>query len=156
MRFARDLVPSVLDLEFRPRAKQLFRIAVVAVHVLFTYLLLTPDPYATSDVFEALRDVEIEGFVIHCGVYVGLSVLLLLCVFGSRAELCAITYLSLHAFVTESIQAFVPGRTCDPWDTLANTLGIAIGLLAYHLLIGLPARAASFLREPEACAFDEA
>lgn len=42
---------------------------------------------------------------------------------------------ALYGLFDELHQAFVPGRTADPWDWLADTLGAAVGTLAYLLAV---------------------
>ncbi len=41
---------------------------------------------------------------------------------------------ALYGLSDEIHQGFVPGRTADPWDWLADTLGAAFGAGAYLLL----------------------
>ena len=40
----------------------------------------------------------------------------------------------LYACLDEFTQQFIPGRTCDVWDVLADAGGIAIGLAIYWTL----------------------
>ncbi|MFN9971135.1 MAG: VanZ family protein [Phycisphaerae bacterium] len=39
-----------------------------------------------------------------------------------------VVLLGSHAVLTECLQAFVPGRTCDPNDALANFAGILLSV----------------------------
>jgi VanZ family protein len=37
-------------------------------------------------------------------------------------------------------QSFIPGRSPDPWDAAVDALGIALGILLYWLISGMPKR----------------
>lgn len=100
-----------------------------------TWALLSPDPY------RALRRLPITplaacgDFVQHLIVF---AVLTGGCVAtalrsGSTTAVCS-TLLIVYAVATESLQSLVPGRTPDPWDLMANTLGIGLGLAVVHVL----------------------
>ncbi len=47
-----------------------------------------------------------------------------------KATLLAILIASLYGVSDEIHQYFVPGRFCDPWDWVVDTLGAALGALS--------------------------
>lgn len=47
---------------------------------------------------------------------------------------------SFYGMTDEIHQYFVPGRSADPWDWLADTVGVMLGVLAYHAFIHVSAR----------------
>ena len=74
--------------------------------------------------------------VYHCGAFMGLSFLLCWAIPSSRFSLGKILILTasialVYAVLDEWTQQFIPGRTCDIWDVAADSVGVALGLLAY-------------------------
>jgi VanZ family protein len=49
---------------------------------------------------------------------------------------------ALYGLSDEIHQYFVPGRSADPWDWLADTIGAMLGVIAYHGLLHLQSRRA--------------
>jgi VanZ family protein len=47
---------------------------------------------------------------------------------------------AVYGFTDELHQSFVPSRTADPWDWLADTLGALLGVAAYGVLLPLWSR----------------
>lgn len=80
-----------------------------------------------------LPDVDNSDKMLHFAAYAGLGVLL---AYGGapaavgRLPLIAIG--SLYGASDEVHQSFVPGRTPDPADWVADTLGAVAGVLAAH------------------------
>jgi VanZ family protein len=80
-----------------------------------------------------LPDVDNSDKMLHFAAYAGLGVLL---AYGGapaavgRLPLIAIG--SLYGASDEVHQSFVPGRTPDPADWVADTLGAIAGVLAAH------------------------
>lgn len=116
-------------------------IAAAAIGV-FTWLLLIPDPYAASRAFEPIRQANISGYLIHPCVYFLMTTLTLVNVttehrnpnkpwLGAVGIMLAI--LVTHGLATEILQHFIPGRSCDPLDALANLSGISIGFAVDRL-----------------------
>ncbi len=78
--------------------------------------------------------------VLHFAAYAGLAVL---CARAFRRRWpglspwglgnLSLLAVALYGLTDEFHQAFVPGRTADPWDWLADILGAAAGTLAYLL-----------------------
>ena len=64
--------------------------------------------------------------VVHCLLYLGLGTLLQVA-FKKRA---IVLFLGVTYGVLDEIhQLYVPGRSCDPWDMVADGVGILLGLL---------------------------
>lgn len=109
---------------------------------IFTWLLLIPDPYAASRAFEPIRQANISGYLIHPCVYFLMTALTLANVpaayrnptspwLGGVGLMLAV--LVAHGLATEVLQHYIPGRSCDPLDALANLSGISIGFAADRL-----------------------
>lgn len=126
------------SLQSNARYLRLCRWVVLAIHLLFTYLLLTPDPYAKADVFQSIYDIQPEGYIIHLGVYFGLAFTIQAVTTKAKYNSMGVAYISAHGLLSEYGQSFVPGRTCDPWDTLANVVGIGIAVIWYHAIAREP------------------
>jgi VanZ family protein len=47
---------------------------------------------------------------------------------------------SIYGMTDEIHQYFVPGRSADPWDWLADTVGVMLGVLAYHAFVYVSVR----------------
>jgi len=76
---------------------------------------------------------EINDKVVHYGAYAGLGFLSILA-FHRRSGIAVAVSMILLGILLEIAQRFAPGRTPDPLDALANTLGIFTGItLAYFL-----------------------
>jgi VanZ family protein len=69
-----------------------------------------------------------------------------LAVLGAMAYSSVTTALRLAAALMawgaalEVVQRFVPGRFCDPYDTLANAVGVIVGLLLAHMVAAVLGR----------------
>jgi len=53
---------------------------------------------------------------------------------------------AFYGLTDEIHQYFVPGRSADPWDWLADTVGAMLGVVAYHTLLYLQSRRAASWR----------
>jgi VanZ family protein len=69
----------------------------------------------------------------HFSVYGLLATLLVRLGRGSRAVWLALLAASLYGASDEWHQSFVPGRTCDVFDWLADTTGAALAIALYRL-----------------------
>lgn len=98
----------------------------VAIVCVFTWLLLIPDPYAASQAFEPLRRARISGYLIHPCVYLCIAVTTLINVPTNAKNLRSrvLMLIVAHGLITEMLQYFIPGRSCDPFDVVANLSGI--------------------------------
>lgn len=56
---------------------------------------------------------------------------------------------AVYGFTDELHQSFVPSRTADPWDWLADTLGALLGIAAYGVLLPLWSRRTALRSGPE-------
>jgi VanZ family protein len=53
---------------------------------------------------------------------------------------------AFYGMTDEIHQYFVPGRSADPWDWLADTIGAMLGVVAYHALLHLQSSGIGFRR----------
>lgn len=86
--------------------------------------------------------------VAHFGAYAGLGALLCRAYRGSGLTGSAALWLtlltaSLYGASDEWHQSFVPGRSADPSDWLADTLGAALGAMLFLLVLRVLDRKAS-------------
>jgi VanZ family protein len=56
---------------------------------------------------------------------------------------------SAYGAIDEFHQYFVPGRNCDVWDWLADTLGALLGALAMMILVKIWARSKHIVEQPK-------
>jgi VanZ family protein len=107
--------------------------ACVGLIAVVSWALLSPMPFA------AVRDTPLSALstvsdlLLHCGAYGLLSFVCSLAVAdrqndGARRVLLAL--LIAHGVVSELLQTLIPYRSCDPFDGLANMIGIAMGTVA--------------------------
>ena len=116
--------------------------AIVALYVLLlSDLTLTPDPLwfmgSWGDEAEHAVDSTFADYLQHGLAYLLLAVLL---VWGtsttSRPSKATCSLFALtHAMGTEWLQGFIPQRTCDWTDAMANVLGVGVGWFAATLTI---------------------
>lgn len=115
-----------------------FSLLICAALILFvSWGLLTSDPFAVvrRSPFSVLTTVS--DLIMHCGAYAVITAVCLAttCRNTERSGQFAMkTFLVAHAIVTELLQAWIPNRTCDPLDALANLAGIALGAAAISWL----------------------
>ena len=95
-----------------------------------SWALLSPDPFALVR-GTSLGWVQSVGDLLqHTFVFTVLSATafsLCLTVFGEFSPVAMFTMLG-YCLSVEGLQAFVPGRTCDPRDAIANVAGFILGL----------------------------
>ena len=114
---------------------------------LISWGLLSTAPFAAVKRSPLSFMTTISDLIMHCGAYATLSVVCLSLSTASRDPKVARTVLTLlviHGLGTEVLQTWIPRRTCDPLDALANMAGIAAGaLIVSWLLTPQPARSTS-------------
>ncbi len=116
--------------------------AVAAGYLLvLTLLLVHPDAFALFGMgaksVEKQVDVTVPGMLQHFTAYVLLGILLSVGFAGPRfTPMSILLFALLHGATTESIQAFVPNRTADWWDLLANTSGAMLSVACCWWLRG--------------------
>ena len=93
-----------------------------ATLVVVTALLLWPRPDRTAP-GEGVE--AIPGVFAHAAAYVALA---LTGGMATRAHHWLLLFVAAHAALTEYLQAFVPNRTPNPRDWLANMAGAVLGL----------------------------
>ena len=72
--------------------------------------------------------------IAHFGAYLVLGVLLAAGRGPEARALWLILLGSLYGIIDELHQSFVPGRSADVWDVVADILGVATGVLVYRLI----------------------
>lgn len=101
-----------------------------------SWALLTPDP------FSLVRDTSfswvqsVSDLLVHACVFIVLSTTvfsLSYALFGEFPPIVVFAMLS-YCLIVEGLQAFVPGRCCDPRDAIANVSGFVVGLAAVRVL----------------------
>lgn len=101
-----------------------------------SWALLTPDP------FSVVRDTSlgwvesVSDLLMHTLVFTILSATVLslcLAMFNEFPTFAVFAMLG-YCITVEGLQAFVPGRTCDPRDAIANVAGFVLGLTFVRLL----------------------
>ena len=107
-----------------------------------SFVLLHPDPYSLTAPTRWADANGLKGYPVHFGAYATLAVLaaVLRPRTGRRrtdSRLARLldraawpAFLVLHGAGTELAQAFIPSRTCDAYDLLANACGVAAGWAA--------------------------
>ncbi|QDU78469.1 VanZ like family protein [Polystyrenella longa] len=102
------------------------RVCCALLLLMVAWCLLTPNPPQSLD---ELQDQTLRGdLIIHLSVFSMVSFFILsLCSPAQRAN--GVKGAISFAIITELLQLFVPNRTCDPYDMIANLMGIAIGFM---------------------------
>lgn len=101
-----------------------------------SWALLTPDP------FSLVRDTSfswvqsVSDLLIHTSVFIALSTTVFSLCYALYREFPAVVVFAMlgYCLVVEGLQAFVPGRSCDPRDAIANVTGFVVGLAAVRVL----------------------
>jgi VanZ family protein len=112
------------------------RVRIAATLLILYWVALFVATHVPVDAIELARN---SDKVIHFAAYGGLAFLLALAMRPQRRS-GLWTYAALYATVAgygvidELIQAFVPGRSADPLDWLADVCGAGFGLVAYWLV----------------------
>ena len=118
-----------------PLAKLLNRhahaVSCILLILFVSWGLLTPDPFAVVRNKPLSWISQLDDMILHCGAFMALSAAVSsLCLRCTRTiPLTAVVALCTYAIATELLQGFVVGRTCDPSDALANSLGITVGIV---------------------------
>jgi len=110
-------------------------IAAVLYALLLTNMLLAPRPLwmfgVTGDMVEESLNRTLADYIQHSFSYTLLTLLLIAAVRPKTARglgLCIALSLA-HGLGTETLQAIIPRRDCEFSDALANSIGVAAGLL---------------------------
>ena len=122
----------------RPHTSVMLHVAIVlAVLVFVSWGLLSPNPLRAIQrtPFRFIR--LIDDFAIHLSVYlvVAASVGSLFVNAAWHIRRWPVSGVIFHAVTTELLQAWIPNRTCDPIDLVANLMGIFVGLKLLQLLV---------------------
>jgi len=101
-----------------------------------SWALLTPDP------FSLVRDTSfswvqsVSDLLVHASVFIVLSTTVFSLSYALFGEFPPIVVFAMlgYCLIVEGLQAFVPGRCCDPRDAIANVTGFVVGLAAVRVL----------------------
>lgn len=101
-----------------------------------SWALLTPDP------FVMVRDTSLDwvcsvsDLLLHACVFIALSATVFSFCLVACGEFPPVAVFAMLAYciTVEGLQAFVPGRNCDPRDAIANVAGFVLGLTAVRIL----------------------
>jgi VanZ family protein len=107
----------------------LVRVAWLVAVALLTYALLTPNPVGPLKESMSEEAFFVSSKIVHVSAYALLTLLLILSRWPRLGTCLGVAFLSLHAFATEYLQTFVPGRVGTLRDVGFDHLGIAVGLL---------------------------
>ena len=137
---AHHQVSTVPNHNSRPTARRLWN----AAHLLLclfelavvSWALLTPDPYAVVRDTSLVWVQSARDHLQHAIVFTILSATVFsLCqaIFGEFPPVALFAML-VYCVSMEGLQAFVPGRTSDLGDALANVAGCVLGLAAVRVV----------------------
>ena len=118
--------------------RNLHAAACGAAIVFISWGLLSSDPLAVVKRSPLSFLTRISDLIMHCSAYCVLATVCLLPTAfrpDQRAPVVISSLLALHAIGTELLQAYIPRRTCDPMDALANLTGIALGAIMMAWLV---------------------
>lgn len=109
-------------------------VLAILVTTVLTVVLLVPDPFALIGIVrQETRDAVEDVFsdkVQHALSYAVLSMAIAFAVRGPRGRTClwAGGLAIAHGAASELLQSFVPDRSCDWKDFVADAVGVACGL----------------------------
>jgi hypothetical protein len=112
----------------------------IAVIIVGSLLPSSSDPMLELDFLMA--NLSINDKVVHGVGYAALALIPPLIVSALRRVLVAVLSLSALGLLLEFVQTFVPGRTCDMFDFLANNVGLALGTMLGLLAVRIFSRVA--------------
>jgi len=92
-------------------------------------LLLMPDASCVAEPFVPEKAFYSIAKTLHVSAYLGLAVLTGWLLVPQRARWFLLLFMSLHAFCSEGLQRFIPGRTGSITDVGFDHLGLYLGLL---------------------------
>jgi len=101
-----------------------------------SWALLSPDPFAVVRDTSLHWVQSVSDLLMHAFVFTALSATVLslcLAIFGEVPPVAVFAMLG-YCLTLEGLQAFVPGRTCDPRDAIANVAGFVLGLSCVRIL----------------------
>lgn len=137
---ARHQVSTVLNDDSDSSSRRLWNTAHLLLSLIqvaaVSWALLTPDPFAL------VRDTSLDwvqsasDLLLHALVFTVLSATVFsLCqaIFSEFPPVVVFATLG-YSVTVEGLQAFVPGRTCDPRDAIANVAGFVLGLSVVRVL----------------------
>ena len=95
-----------------------------------SWALLSPDPFAVVRHTSLNWMENMSDLLMHTCVFTILSATLFSLCMAIFAEFPPIAVFAMlgYCITVEGLQAFVPGRSCDPRDAIANVAGFILGL----------------------------
>jgi VanZ family protein len=130
-------VPNVLPNIASPRFRNWIHVSLCLIQATaLSWALLAPDP------FSLVRDTSfswvqsVSDLLIHTCVFIVLSTTVFSLCYAMFGEFPAVAVFAMlgYCLIVEGLQAFVPGRCCDPRDAIANVTGFVVGLAAVRVL----------------------
>lgn len=112
--------------------RKIYAVACIAVLSFVSWGLLSTDPLAVVKRSPFSFLTVISDLMMHCSAYCVLaSVCLIPAAIRADVRLAGVvvSFLAAHGVVTELMQHFIPNRTCDALDAMANLAGISLGAL---------------------------
>jgi VanZ family protein len=110
--------------------------------------LLTPDPLAVVKRSPLSILTTVSDLLMHCCVFGVFSVACCSLTARSsdpRVQKAILFLLMVYSTVTELLQVYVPRRTCDPLDAIANIAGIVAGAVLVNWFTSRRPRTATAL-----------
>ena len=130
-------VPNVLPNLASTRMRNGIHLSLCLIQATaLSWALLTPDP------FSLVRDTSfswvqsVSDLLVHASVFIVLSTTVFSLSYALLGEFPAVVVFAMlgYCLIVEGLQAFVPGRCCDPRDAIANVGGFIVGLAAVRVL----------------------
>ena len=101
-----------------------------------SWALLTPDPFSLVRETSFSWVQSISDLLVNAFVFIVLSTTafsLTYALFGEFPPVVVFAMLG-YSLIVEGLQAFVPGRCCDPRYAIANVAGFVVGLAVVRVL----------------------
>jgi VanZ family protein len=113
--------------------RRLIRPLCVAYWLFLTVLLVVPHPEATVGL-KKIPWYPLGDIGIHFSAFCALTVLVFLARWPRPVTWRWILFLAAYGATTETVQAFVPCRSCELKDYVDNFLGVAAGTGIYWIV----------------------
>lgn len=104
-----------------------WKVSALAWGILLSYLLLIPFP----DIDTSSFDIPFKDKIVHILLFL-IWTYLLLQFFGNKKKLSVLLFVLFYGIGTEVAQSFIPDRSCELMDVMADALGIAVGYYLYQ------------------------
>ena len=101
-----------------------------------SWALLSPDPFSLVRGTSFSWVQSVSDLLVHAFVFIVLSTTVFSLSYALFGEVPTVVIFAMlgYCLIVEGLQAFVPGRCCDPRDAIANVTGFVVGLAAVRVL----------------------